>query len=154
MNNDHKSAFNDLFKVIYKDDEDAIRISLLLVEVADIWDDLVDRDKDVPSSLIDKAFVSALFELQRYPLWFNAGLQHHVLNVYLRWRDATAIETDSNATDDDLNKCYMLRAGLYDIFVVIAYHLFGDDYAREVGPVVRRFYGETLKDYKEEMRNA
>jgi hypothetical protein len=48
----------------------------------------------------------------------------------------------------------MLRAGIYDIFVIFAFHLFGREWASEVGVVVRRFYGETLTDYKKEMINA
>ena len=50
----------------------------------------------------------------------------------------------------DLEKTYMLRAGLYDMFSLIAYHLFGDTWAKEIGPDVRKLYGETLDDLRRE----
>lgn len=154
MNQEHKESFRELFDYIFKGDQDAIDVCCLLVDIADTWDDIVDKDKPVSAQAVDKAFVGALFELQRRPIWFNAGLSYHVLNAFLKWRDANDIETNPLSTDDDLAKSYMLRAGLYDIFVLVAYHLHGDEWAREIGPGVRKFYAETLKDYIEEMRNA
>jgi len=137
---------------IYKGNQEALEISMRLLEVASVWDDLVDGDKVEPNK-VNSAFVSLGFELQRYQLWHSAGLSHHVLNCYLRWRDATNIEIGEN-TDNDLHKCYMLRAGLYDLFVIIAYYLYGDEWACEIGPTVRRFYGETLEEYMQEMKDA
>ena len=152
MTEDHIQAFSDLFGLIYKDNEDAISISFKLLETAHTWDDLIDGDEVKPNA-INSAFIALGFELQQYEIWHSAGLAHHLLNCYLRWRDATNIERGDH-TDSDLHKCYMLRAGLYDLFVIIAYHLYGDEWACDVGPIVRKFYGETLEEYMGEMKNA
>lgn len=151
---EHITSFELLFDHIYKGDAGAKEVSFKILDVAHTWDDLVDGDKSVTASVVNRAFIQSIFELQRYPIWFTAGLDHHVLNCYLRWRDATNMELDKKSSDDDLAKCWMLRAGLYDIFVIIAYHLHGDEWAEQIGPDVRRFYGEKLRDYIEELKNA
>lgn len=153
MNDKQLEVFSNLFNYIYKGDMMAVELSFQLLHIAHTWDDLIDKDKPVDDVDINKAFINSLFTMQNNPLWHQCGLNHHVLNVFLRWRDATAIETDS-PSDDDLNKCYMLRAGLYDIFVILAYYIGGDAWAAEVGPLVRKTYGEKLVEYKEEMNNA
>ena len=81
-------------------------------------------------------------------------MQANLLNVYLRWQDANSLESDKASTDDDLAKAWMLRAGLYDLFLILAAKLYGLQWAKEVGPVVRRCYGETLADFIKEIRYA
>lgn len=153
MKAEHLQAFDELFNEIYKGNEQAKQLSFDLIQVSQTWDDLIDKDIEVSDDQINSAFIKSIFEMQANPLWHQMGMAYHVLNVYLRWRDATIIER-SQHSDDDLNKCYMLRAGMYDLFVLIAYFLFGDEWAKIAGPVVRRFYGETLEDYKKEIKNA
>lgn len=153
MTEDHIASFGSLFDFIYKGNKDASELSFKILHMLHTWDDLIDKDKEVSDFDINKAFLTGVFELQRYPIWFSAGLDHHLLNTYLRWRDATEMET-KDASDDDLNKCYMLRAGLYDIFVIIAFHMYGHEWASEIGPKVRRFYGEKLEEFKKEVRDA
>ena len=149
IKDEHREAFNVLFNHIYKEDEKAISLSMRLVEIAHVWDDLVDGDK-VSTANINKAFIDSIFTLQAHEYWFPMGLNHQVLNVFLRWQDATTIENDPNKTEQDLEKTFMLRAGIYDIFSVIAYYLHGNEWALEVGPTIRRFYAETFKTLKEE----
>jgi hypothetical protein len=146
-------SFRAFFEEIFKGDLASIKFCLDLLEVAHVWDDLVDKDNRLTSGEINRVFITAIFGLQNYPLWFSAGLNHLVLNSFLKWRDANEIENNPLSSDDDLSKSYMLRAGLYDVFAVIAYHLYGDEWAREVGPKIRLLYGEKLKDYILEMRS-
>jgi hypothetical protein len=153
MTPEHIESFQSLFDQIYKGDPGATNLSFKLLEIAHVWDDLVDKDP-VSEDQINSAFMACLFDVQQNPLWFKAGLSFHMQNIFLRWRDANTIERDSSATDDDLLKCYMLRAGIYDVFVILAYHLHGDQWAKQVGPIVRKFYGETPSQYLVEMRNA
>lgn len=149
MKEDHREALEELFDYIYKGDAEAKRLSFMLFNIAQGWDDLVDGD-NVSKKDINSLFIDSIFTVQQSPYWAPMGLSHHVLNVWLRWRDSDTIETGI-FTEDDLNKCYMLRAGLYDLFVIIAYYLHGSDWACEIGPLVRRSYGEKLNVYKEEI---
>lgn len=154
MNSEHFKAFEELFSYIYKGNKEASDLSLKLLKMANTLDDLVDKDNQVTNDDLHSLFSGALFDLPRSRMWVEFGLAHHLLGVYLRWKDATAIEIDENVTDNDLNKTYMLRAGIYDIFAVVAYYLYGEQWASEVGPTIRRYYGETLVEYKAEMINA
>lgn len=146
-------AFDQLFDYIYKDHEQAKTISFEILELVHIWDDLYDKDKEVEPKHVNQAFFSATYQLQKNAIWQHCNLGEHMLNVILRWQDANVLESE-NKSDDDLNKAYMLRAGIYDLFPIIAYHLYGMEWAQEIGPVVRRFYCETLDDFKKEVSNA
>lgn len=144
-------VLNELFTSIYKGNEDAIRLSTQLWDLAQTWDDLYDGDP-ISRDAVNKAFTDALFMLPANPL-YGPDIQANLLNVYLRWQDANIIES-SNASDNELAKAWMLRAGIYDLFVLIAAKLYGLAWATKIGPTVRKMYGETLEDYIEEMRNA
>lgn len=153
MTLDHQKAFEALFSLIYRSDKRATELSFMLLNVAHTWDDLVDRDVEVTPGQVDKAFFDSIYTIQAHPLW-GPDMAAVFLNVYLRWSDANVIEQDKSSTDNDLAKAWMLRAGLYDLFVMIAAKLFGIEWAKHVGPTVRRAYGETLTDFIEEIRNA
>jgi len=147
------NEFLPLFNQIYKADKYAINLSTLLLDIAHTWDDLIDKDKPVADEQINRAFLSATVDLTMNPLW-DKHLASNLLNVYFRWSDANSIERDCSSTDDDLAKAWMLRAGLYDMFVLIAHKLYGRTWAEQVGPIIRKYYGETLIGFIEEVRNA
>jgi len=149
----HRDTFTSAFDYFFEDN-DASNLCLMLLEVAHIWDDMVDKDKDISPDNINTVFKYLVYDIPINPIYRRIpSLPDHMLSVYLQWRDATNIENDG-PSDDDLNKCYVLRAGIYDIFSVIAYYLRGDTIAKEIGPAIRRLYGETLDVYKEEFKNA
>ena len=153
MNDEIKDSLFNFFNWLYKGNQQAVMLAVTLFDISQTWDDLVDGD-DVEPDAVNRCFVNCLVVLPQNPIvWQMPELPHHIYNVFLRWRDATNIENNS-PSDIDLDKCYMLRAGIYDIFVLIAAKLYGDDYAKEVGPSVRKFYGETLKTFKQEFING
>ena len=152
MDKDSLSAFLELFDYIYKGHKESIDFSVTLLETAHAWDDIFDGDKELSGDIIYKALLNSVFYMSQYSLWEPGGIKHHVLSCFMQWRDANIIEADPDSTNNDLSKSYMLRAGLYDIFVIIAFHLHGDEWSKEIGVKVRRFYGEKLEDYIKEMR--
>lgn len=145
-------ALHQLFDIIYKGNKEAATLSWLLWDIAQVWDDLVDGEH-VSKTDINRAFVGSLVTVQMNPLW-GPDIASAVLNTYLQWSDANAIESDTTSTDEDLAKAWMLRAGIYDIFVMLAAKLYGLDWAVEVGPLVRKTYGEGLEDFITEVRHA
>jgi hypothetical protein len=150
MNDEQKQSFYSAFCRFYKGDQNAISLSFMLLEVAHAWDDLIDGDPVEPNK-INQVFRFLIYDIPVNPVYrMIPGINEHMLNVYLRWRDATAMELDA---EPDFEKTYMLRAGIYDMFLLIAYHLHGDEWAREIGPEVRSLYGETIASLKGE-RNA
>lgn len=153
LSKEHRDSFLSAFDYFF-DNADASNLCLMLLEVAHIWDDLIDKDKVVDSDDINTVFRYLVYDIPINPIYRRIpSLPDYMLNVYLQWRDATSIESGS-PSDDDLNKCYVLRAGIYDIFSIVAYFMRGDEASKEIGPSIRRLYGEKLTEYKEEFINA
>ena len=148
-----KESLNQLFAHIYKGNEQAITLSHQLWDVAQTLDDFYDDDP-VSKPDVYKFALNTMFNIPNCQLAIAVGLNHHLLGVFLRWVDANTIEQDENRTKEDLIKAYMLRAGIYDIFVIIAYYLHGADWAFEIGPIVRRYYGEIFSEYESEIGYA
>lgn len=148
-----KKAMLQFFHQAYQGNQAAVMLAITLFDISQAWDDLIDGDS-ISSEEINQCFLNCLFILPTNPVaQAMPELPHHIYNVFLRWRDATWLERNE-PTDDNLNKCYMLRAGFYDIFVLIAAKIFGDEYARQVGPEIRKFYGEKLNEYKQEFQHG
>lgn len=147
-----RKEWGQLFDYIYQGNNEAKAISIELLELVHSWDDLYDKDNDISPEQVNKALFSATYSLQKNPIWQHCSLIEHMLNVILRWQDANVLESEQKG--GDLNKAYMLRAGIYDLFPVVAYHLYGMEWAQHIGPMVRRFYCEDLEDFKKELSNA
>ena len=144
---DQKQSFYNAFHRFYKGNESAISLSLMLLEVCHVWDDIVDGDP-VTSDDVNRVFRYLIYDIPLNPVYRSIpSMPDHLLNIYLKWRDATAMEAEENP---DLEKTYMLRASLYDMFSMIAFYLYGDEWAKEIGPDVRKLYGETLDDLRRE----
>lgn len=142
-------SMNVLFHDIYIGDVNAINLSMDLWDVCQTWDDLVDK-KELSKDEINSAFLKCILKIPTNPIYLSMPeLPYHMYNVFLRWRDSDLMEC-SSPSDDDLNKSYMLRAGIYDLFILIAAKLYGDDHAKAIGVKVRKYYGETLESYKAE----
>lgn len=149
----HKAKFLPLFEHIYKSNTAAIELSFMLLDIMHTWDDLVDKDKPVAEGDVNRAFFMAIQMVPAHPLW-NIGLSTMLTSVYLRWRTSTHIERDKAATDNDLSKAWMLRAGVFDLFELLCQQLFGLGWAEECGPVIRAYYGEPLKAFIKEIRQC
>lgn len=146
LSSEHRLAFLPLFQHIYKGNTAAIELSFMLLELAHIWDDLVDGDKPVPAEDVNKAFLYALQVIPTSHLWTPA--MHSMLtSVYLRWQAANDIESDPTSDNNELAKAWMLRASLFDLFELLSLQLHGIDWARQNARYLRKYYGETLTDF-------
>ena len=146
---EHERVLRAALGEVFRGNQDAVELCVMLFGIAQVWDDVVDGDTVAPRDA-NNAFVASLVGIPTNRVaQMMPELPYHIYNVFLRWRDATAIENNA-PNKADLHKCYMLRAGLYDIFVLIAAKLYGDDYAAEVGPSIRRLYGEEFTEYAKE----
>lgn len=151
INPAHENSLRQILDGVMLGNKAAIDLCITLFGIAQIWDDIIDGDT-VTARDVDAAFVSALVAIPTNPIsQLMPELPWHIYNVFLRWRDATNIE-NNNPTDSDLHKCYMLRAGFYDIPLLIAAKLYGDEHAEKVGVTVRRMYGEIFEEYAKEFK--
>lgn len=83
--------------------QDALNFFRMLVDLAHIWDDLVDKDKDVNESQINNAFLIALVYLpanafyqkiqaQILPMWVTVVSAYQTANHFERCKDPHGVE--------------------------------------------------------------
>lgn len=145
MTSDHIKAFNNLFFHIYRGDVEAIKVSFKVLHFVHAWDDQFDEGKQ----LSDEVLLSTLVDIGASPLW-TADMGAHFKLVYLKWTVSNKFESNKI----ELEKSWMLRAAVYDIFVMLADKLYGTAYAKTIAPLVYQTYGETLQDFLQEINNA
>ena len=131
----------------------AVKLCLDLVFIAHVWDDLYDKDRERTGEDISNAFRIALVEIPENPFYIQnlSDLRPLMMNVILQWQDANVLE---HGNDHDKHMAYMLRAGIVQVISYCAYLIGGVEYAKEVGPDIRRLYEEGLQDFLKEFENA
>ena len=143
---EHEESFLQLFDYIYKGDYEATRVSMELVQIAHVWDDLIDKDVEVSDQEINAAFVGALCEVGGSPLWDRQAAE--LLRIqFFKWLAANKIEQTPDATTEQKMVAYAARAGFYELFYYFAFKLHGVEWAASVAPVIASWYGESAEDY-------
>ena len=133
----------------FRKDAGACEFANMLYDAAQEWDDMEDEGKCRHNALF-----SWLAFGKEYTPFFAANsaiMRPAMLGMYLQWRAATVLEKGDKS---DVEKAYMLRAGLYGVWHVMAWIIGGDDWAGEVGPEIYRTYGETMADLMKEFGHA
>jgi hypothetical protein len=128
---------------------DAITFIRQIHEIAEVWDDLIDKDKPVCDSAINGAFYRALIGLPR-----NAFYREHfaLLNpvmeaAILDW--FTANDLEHRREGDDLHTAYVLRCGAQALTVMAARIIGGVEWARRVNLELRS-QGDTWAEYSQQ----
>lgn len=137
----------------YQGNQAAVDLILHIVEVADVWDNLIDKDKELSDAQINRAFAIALLELPRNTFY----QQHHVelLPVMttgtLNWLISNEYEKQQDKEAHAL--AHVLRYGIADMALFIAYLIGGHDWAQQVAPEMRRrSQKDNLENYLSEIR--
>lgn len=136
-------AFTQAFARWFKGNASAMRFCADMAEVSHVWDDLVDGDKPVLPSQADKTFRKLILEIPANDFYrANFNFLHPVMiSIWSQWDAANRME--AAPLSGDLQKTYMLRASLYQLFHAVAVLCGGLDWASEIGPEIYRLYGET-----------
>lgn len=132
-------TMNDRFARWFCGDQGAVDFALRLFEACQRWDDLEDEGRCEGMN----ALLSWLGWGKEYEPYFMAHahlLRPAMLQMYLQWRAANVLDRGDRS---DVVKAYMLRAGIYTVWVLMAWLAGGDDWAAEVAPEIYRSYGET-----------
>lgn len=139
----------ELLKEWLRGDADAISLILTLHEIAETWDDLIDKDKPVPDSAVNHAFYKALVTLPRNPFYArNFTLLNPVLeSAILDW--LTANDLEARKEGDDLHMAYALRCASQAVTVLCARIIGGLEWARHVNLKLRSM-GDSWADYSKE----
>lgn len=133
----------DAFTAWFLGNEDAVDFAEKIFDLAQQWDDLIDKGAIENANGVLNWLA---FRMNWHPFFkqYDYLLRPALLVVYLNWRDANVLEKGSEA---DKEKAFMLRAGIYDVFALMAWIIGGEDHSAQIGPAIRRFYAERLADY-------
>jgi hypothetical protein len=147
MTEQDQIAFTTAFDRWLKGNQSAMKFCADVLEVAHVWDDLVDGDKPVAASAADAAFRKMMLEIPAGEFYrANFSFLHPVMvMVWAQWSAANGMET--YPIRNDREKAYMLRASLYQLFHACAVLCGGLDWAAKVGPEIYRLYGESLESF-------
>ena len=132
----------------------AIVFCLDMIKAIHLWDDLIDKDNELKDEEINDVFTFLMVDMPINP--FYAVNQREIApmmqNIILKWHTANVFEKEKEVNDVD--KAYMLRAELYQLFVLCAALVGGREWGREMSIHIWRLYGESVKELKKEVKDA
>jgi hypothetical protein len=151
MTPEHMESFRANLDIWLQGNAAAVDYCMCLLKIADTWDDLIDEDHVAPERT-SEAFEACLLNIPENPFF---AVHCTVLvplhrNIILQWYAANEFE----ARKESLEKAYMLRAGIYQIFGVCASLIGGMEWGRRCSPEIWRLYGEKFDDFRKEIEDA
>jgi hypothetical protein len=122
----------------------AIAMVLMVHEIVELWDDLIDKDKEIEPADINRAFRTALIELPRNPFYQDnfAALNTLIESAIFDWHTANTFE----AAKTNLETAFGLRCTIQSVTVITARIIGGNEWAQTVSNEIRSL-GETWAEY-------
>jgi hypothetical protein len=134
---------------------DALNMYRMLVDLAHTWDDLVDKDRDLPTDHINNAFLIALVYMpanifyrsiqeQIMPMWLTVVSAYEVANKFEQDKDEHGVEIAHN-----------LRYAVGHIVAYMVQVCVGYEKSKEILPEVwKSIVFERFDDYRKEHLNV
>jgi hypothetical protein len=135
--------------------QDALNMYRMLVDIVHTWDDLIDRDKEVPDTDINNAFLIALvympanpfyqsIQAQIMPMWLTVLSAYEVANKFERDKDEHGIEIAHN-----------LRYAAGHVVAYMVQACVGYEKAKEIMPEIWKvIVDDRIDDYRKEHLNV
>ena len=136
-------------------DQDALNVYRMFVDLAHLWDDLVDKDKPTTENQINNAFLICLVYLPANP--FYQTIQRAILPMWLVVVSAyqTANHFEQNKDEHGLEIAHTLRYAVGNIVAYMVHVCVGPEKAAEILPEVwKAVVYERFDDYRKEHINA
>ena len=135
--------------------EDALRMYAAIVDLAQIWDDLIDRDKPVDERTVNHSFLIALVYLQCNP--FYRQIQDQVIPMWLTTVSAfeAANKFEREKDEHGLEIAHVLRYSGAQIIAYAIHVCVGEEKARQYVPEMWKTVADERFDaYRKEHLNA
>jgi hypothetical protein len=118
-------------------DRSAVEFVCLVAGILHLWDDLIDKDKDVGDDTVSTAFRDALITLPRNVFYAQnfMTLNPILANSITNWHIATQMERGSVGKEHQI--AYILRSSAVDLITASATILGGIDHGIRVGYDIR-----------------
>ena len=135
--------------------QDALNMYRMLVDLAHTWDDLVDKDRDLPTDHINNAFLITLVYMpanafyrsiqeQVMPMWLTVISAYEVANKFEQDKDEHGVEIAHN-----------LRYAVGHIVAYMVQVCVGYEKAKDIMPEVwKSIVFERFDDYRKEHLNV
>jgi len=141
----------DRFRHFFRGNEDAVALAMMVIRVADVWDDLIDKDQEVRDEDITQAFTMTLCGMPR-----NRFYRQHMDEIVpmlelsvVNWLTANHFEQGGERRA--LEIAHVIRHGVGDLFVHMARLIGGLQWAIEVAPEIKLVvHNDTLDEYLQE----
>ena len=135
--------------------QDALNMYRMLVDLAHTWDDLIDKDGNVPEDHINNAFLIALVYMPANP--FYRLIQENVMPMWLTVVSAYEVANQFEKDKDEkgIEIAHNLRYAAGHIVSYMVQVCVGHEKAKEIMPEVwKAMVFERLDDYRKEHLNA
>lgn len=136
----------------FKGNQSAVDFVLMLARVADVWDNLIDKDVNVSDESINDAFWTLAIEFPG-----NAFYRAHIDDLrpvmaagIVNWLTANRIECDGSLSQSHraIEIAHVIRYSIADVVMMVALLCGGREWAAEVGPELRlRSQRSDLNEY-------
>lgn len=126
-------------------DRNALDFILALSDVTELWDDLVDQDKDIGRQRIDTAFYTALVSLPCNPFYIKhrVYLTPLIIQAINSWQDANVLEQGDR---NERALAYTLRNIDIQLVQAIVFITQGYEKMREVSPEIWKMFAAEQDD--------
>lgn len=131
--------------------QDALNVYRMFVDLAHLWDDLVDKDKDVAEDAINNAFLICLVYLPANP--FYRQIQEAVLPMWLTVVSAyqTANKFERDKDPHGIEIAHGLRYAAGNIMAYAVHVCVGPEKAKEILPEMwKAVFYERFDEYRKE----
>lgn len=130
-------------------DQDAFDLLMDLNQASELWDDLIDRDKEVTDENIHAAFTDLILRVPNNPFYIKhrATLHPILVSAIISWRTANELE---KGTRSERAVAYTLRSVDLQILSVMIYLIRGQDAAIKITPEIWRTFvsrADSIEDY-------
>jgi hypothetical protein len=143
---------HDRLLEILQGNREALDLVLMLQLIVNVWDDLIDRDKPVTDSDINRTFWYCLVGLPTNPFYFKHAyaLQPVIQTGILNWFAANHLEHDKEGMGREL--AHVLRYSITDVIVQMTYLIGGYEWAgRHAHEIKLMTQTNPLSEYLAEM---
>jgi hypothetical protein len=141
----------DQLRKCFQNNESAVELALMIIGIADVWDDLVDGDEPVTRNDVNRAMWFALSGLPRNAFYrqfqdellplMEVGIFNWIASDELRRRGGTK----------ELEIANVIRHGVSDVFVHMARLIGGFEWAAQAAVDIKLLaQNDTLEEYLKE----
>lgn len=132
----------------------AVSFCLDMIKAIHLWDDLIDKDSKLEDEEINDVFTFLMVDMPMNPFYVlnQRDIAPMMNTIILKWHTANVFEKEKKVNDVD--KAYMLRAELYQLFVLCATLIGGREWGRDMSVNIWRLYSESIKELKKEVQDA